>query len=106
MEKVMLVCNGGMSTSIMAKQIHEASEGRYEVKAYSESVYANNLNDDIKVILIAPQIRFLKDDIQAIVGPNRVVEAIDMQTYGLMNGKKVTKLIDKLYREHGLEVSE
>lgn len=102
MEKIMLVCNGGMSTSIMARQIREASEGRYEVKAYSESVYANNLEDDIKVILIAPQIRFLVDDIQMIAGPNRVVQAIDMQTYGLMDGKKVTKLIDKIYKEHNL----
>ncbi|WP_144743235.1 PTS sugar transporter subunit IIB [Enorma burkinafasonensis] len=102
MEKIMLVCNGGMSTSIMARQIREASEGRYEVKAYSESVYANNLEDDIKVILIAPQIRFLVDDIQKIAGPNRVVQAIDMQTYGLMDGKKVTKLIDKIYKEHNL----
>lgn len=102
MEKVMLVCNGGMSTSIMARQIREASEGRYEVKAYSESVYAANLEDDIKVILIAPQIRFLADDIQKIAGPHRVVKAIDMQTYGLMDGKKVTKLIDKIYKEHYL----
>lgn len=102
MENIMLVCNGGMSTSIMARQIREASKGRYEVKAYSESVYANNLEDDIKVILIAPQIRFLVDDIQKIAGPDRVVRAIDMQTYGLMDGKKVTKLIDKIYQEHNL----
>ena len=98
----MLVCNGGMSTSIMARQIREASEGRYEVKAYSESVYAGNLDDDIKVILIASQIRFMVDDIQKVAGLNRVVQAIDMQSYGLMVGKKVTKLIDKIYQEHNL----
>lgn len=102
MENIMLVCNGGMSTSIMARSIREMSEGRYEVKAYSESVYANNLTDDIKVILIAPQIRFMIDDIQRVAGPDRVVKAIDMQTYGLMDGKKVTKMIDKIYKERGL----
>lgn len=102
MEKIMLVCNGGMSTSIMAKQIRDASEGRYDVVAYSEGVYANNLTDDIKVILIAPQIRFLVDEIQNVAGPNRIVKAIDMQTYGLMNGKKVLKMIDKIYQENNL----
>ena len=102
MEYVMLVCNGGMSTSIMARQIREASEGRYEVKAYSESVFESNLTDDIKVILIAPQIRFMIDEIRKVAGPNRVVKAVDMQTYGLMNGKKVLKMIDKIYEETSL----
>lgn len=101
METIMLVCNGGMSTSIMAKQVRDASEGRYDVVAYPESVYLGHLTDDIKVILVAPQIRFMVDDIQKVVGPERVVKSIDMQTYGLMNGAKVLKMIDKIYKEHG-----
>lgn len=101
METIMLVCNGGMSTSIMAKQVRDASEGRYDVVAYPESVYPAHLTDDIKVILVAPQIRFMVDDIQRAVGSNRVVKSIDMQTYGLMNGGKVLKMIDRIYKERG-----
>lgn len=101
MKRVMLVCNGGMSTSIMAKQIRDASEDRYDVVAYPEGVFQAHLDDDIKVILIAPQIRFMKDEIQKAAGPDRVVEVIDMQTYGLMKGKRVLKMIDKIYSEHG-----
>lgn len=102
MEKVMLVCNGGMSTSIMAKQIRDASEGRYDVVAYPETVYPAHLTDDIKVILIAPQIRFMLEDIRKVAGPDRVVDTIDTQTYGLMNGKKVLKMIDRIYKENNL----
>ena len=36
MKKIMLVCNAGMSTGMLAKRIQEASEGTMEVHAYGE----------------------------------------------------------------------
>ncbi len=99
MKKVMLVCNGGMSTSIMAKQIRDASKGEFEVVAFSEGTYRDHLTEDIHVILVAPQIRFLVKDISKIAGEHRTVQAIDLRTYGLMDGKKVLELIRKIYKE-------
>lgn len=99
MEKVMLVCNGGMSTSIMAKQIRDASDGTFDVVAFPESTYSENLTEDIRVILVAPQIRFLTGEIEKVVGEKRTVRSIDLRTYGLMDGKKVLKMILDIYKE-------
>ena len=56
MRKVMLVCNAGMSTGIMAKKIEEASEGTLEVAAYGEAEFEDHL-EGVEMILVGPQIR-------------------------------------------------
>lgn len=47
------------------------------------------------MILLGPQIRYELKNVQAMA-PNLPVEAINMQDYGMMNGKKVL--------EHALKV--
>ena len=41
MKKIMLVCNAGMSTGMLAKRIQEASEGTMEVHAYGAVSYTH-----------------------------------------------------------------
>lgn len=103
MKKIMLVCNGGMSTSILARQIRDASNGEFEVDAYPEATYSEHLTDDIHVILVGPQIRYLVPDIQKVAGSARTVQTIDLRTYGLMDGKKVIKQIQDIYKEHAYD---
>ena len=67
--KVMLVCNAGMSTGILAKG--------YEL------------------LLIGTQIRHLKKQIEESV--SIPVDTIAPQYYGMMNGKGVFKEIEKKY---------
>ena len=55
-EKIMLVCNAGMSTGMLAKRIQEASEGTMEVHAYGEAEFINYM-DGVDLILVGPQIR-------------------------------------------------
>ncbi|WP_440897317.1 PTS sugar transporter subunit IIB [Amphibacillus sp. Q70] len=93
MKKVMLVCNAGMSTGILAKKIEAASGNTLEVKAYSESEYKDYL-DGVDLVLIGPQIRFLKPQIAAAV--DVPVEAISPMKYGIMDGKGVYEDIKKL----------
>lgn len=94
MRKVMLVCNAGMSTGIMAKKIEEASEGTLEVFAYGEAEFEDHL-EGVEMILVGPQIRYLVPNIQAKV--SCPVDSIAPQHYGVMNGKAVyQQIIDRI----------
>lgn len=93
--KVMLVCNAGMSTGILAKRIQEASGGKVECKAYGEAEYLEYVNDGYELLLIGPQIRHIKDQIASSV--SIPVECIAPQYYGLMNGKAIFEELQKKY---------
>ena len=66
MKNVMLVCNAGMSTGILAKKIEKASQGLLSVKAYGEAEYEEYANN-YDLILLGPQIRHLKPEIESKV---------------------------------------
>ena len=91
--KVMLVCNAGMSTGILAKKIEEASEGKLECKAYGEAEYLDHMDEGYQLILIGPQIRHLKGQIEESV--DIPVDTIPPQYYGTMNGKAIFQEIQK-----------
>lgn len=93
MKNIMLVCNAGMSTGMLAKKIEAASCNTLNVTAYSESEYTDYL-DGVDLVLIGPQIRFLMPQIkQAVSVP---VHAISPVKYGIMDGKGVYEDIQKL----------
>ncbi len=93
MKKIMLVCNAGMSTGMLAKKIQEASNGTMEVNAYGEAEYMDYI-DGVDMILVGPQIRHLLPNIQASV--SCPVQSIAPQHYGIMNGKAVYDEIIKV----------
>lgn len=93
--KVMLVCNAGMSTGILAKKIEEASEGKLECRAYGEAEYLDHLDEGYELILIGPQIRHLKGQIEGSV--SIPVDTIAPQYYGIMNGKAIFQEIQKKF---------
>lgn len=93
MKKIMLVCNAGMSTGMLAKRIEEASAGTMEVKAYGEAEYLDYL-EGVDLILVGPQIRHLLPEIKKSV--TIPVDAIAPQYYGIMNGKAVYEDIKKI----------
>lgn len=53
MKKVVLVCNGGLSTSIMAKKLNDMGGNDYDVYAYGEQEYEEHL-DGVDCVLIGP----------------------------------------------------
>ncbi|NLC54920.1 MAG: PTS sugar transporter subunit IIB [Erysipelothrix sp.] len=90
MVNVLLVCSGGMSTSILVKRMEKAAEDRgVEAKIWSEGT---GVSDDIvktaDVVLLAPQIRFLLSEMKKKLEGKIPVELIDMRVYGTMNGEK------------------
>ena len=96
MKKIMLVCNAGMSTGMLAKRIQEASEGTMEVHAYGEAEFINYM-DGVDLILVGPQIRHQIPTIEAQVAVP--VKAIAPQHYGMMDGKGVYKEIKKILKD-------
>lgn len=92
MKTIMLVCSAGMSTSLLVTKMEEAAKDMgVNVKVFAASeAEANRHFDDIDVLLLGPQVSFLKGKIEkAVEGKNVPVEVIDMLAYGTMNGKAV-----------------
>lgn len=97
MKKILLVCNAGMSTSMLVKKMQEAAkEMRIEASIEAKSLAdAKNEIAEADIILLGPQIRYELDNVKKVAGTTPV-EAINMMDYGMMNGKKVL--------EHALSV--
>ena len=96
MKHVMLICNAGMSTGLLAKRIEQASKQTMKVYAYGEAEYPEHL-EGIDVILVGPQIRHLISIIQEQV--QVPVKAISPQAYGILDGTSVYKDIQTILRE-------
>ena len=97
MKKILLVCNAGMSTSMLVAKMKKAAEemkAEVEIEAKSLSEAKKEI-ERVDIVLLGPQIRYEMDKLKKIAG-STPVEAIDMKDYGMMNGKKVL--------EHALEV--
>ncbi|AVK47833.1 PTS sugar transporter subunit IIB [Clostridium sp. MF28] len=91
MKKILLVCNAGMSTSMLVqKMIRVAKEKGIEVTI--EAIPSTDLSkcwQSADVILLGPQIGFMKDSVKEIVENKISVEVISMVDYGRMNADKV-----------------
>lgn len=92
MKNILLVCSAGMSTSLLVSKMQEAAKAQ-GVECHIEAVAeaeAKNKIDDIDVLLLGPQVRFLLSKFQGLLADKGVpVEVIDTVAYGTMNGEKV-----------------
>lgn len=91
---IMLVCAAGMSTSLLVTKMQNAAEE----KGIEADIFANASNEadgslenkNIDVLLLGPQVRFMKSQFeQKVEGTDVLVDVIDMQDYGMVNGEKV-----------------
>lgn len=99
MKKVLLLCSGGMSTSLlMNKMYNAAKEINIEIEIEARSINEAELYvDNADIVLIGPQVRYLKNKIDKLVNGKIPVEIIDMKLYGTMNGKVLLEnLIEKI----------
>lgn len=103
MNKIMLCCSAGMSTSMLVKKMEAAAkqEGiEVQIDAFGASEFSNHVAD-YEVVLIGPQVKYMKPDLQKIADPYGIsVEAIDMMDYGMQNGEKVLHFALDLINEH------
>ena len=91
---IMLVCAAGMSTSLLVSKMEKAAAAKgldAEIFAVSASeAEAHLANKNVDVLLLGPQVRFMKSQFEKKVADKNIpVDIINMQDYGMMNGEKV-----------------
>jgi len=94
MKKIVLLCAGGLSTSMLVAKMKEvaATEGYdCEIDAFGITA-AESVVPSSDITLLGPQIKFKLDSLREKY-PGKVIEAIDMVAYGMMDGKKVIDMI-------------
>ncbi|MFS7412744.1 PTS sugar transporter subunit IIB [Carnobacterium maltaromaticum] len=100
---IVLVCSAGMSTSLLVLNMERAIEARgldIDVFAISGSDVADFLEKrPINVMLLGPQVRFMKRQFGPILEPRGIpVEVITMKDYGLMDGESVLIWAEELMK--------
>lgn len=92
-KNILLVCNAGMSTSLLVSKMQKAAEKddiTVNIAATASSDIKNKLQDvNPDVMMLGPQVRYLQKKLDAEY--DFPVEVINMQDYGLMNGENVLK---------------
>ncbi len=90
MKKILLVCSAGMSTSILVKKMQDEILSRsldIEIDAIPEADVKNQ--KDFSIIMLGPQVRFLKSKFDHLEREGIPVVIIDSIKYGRMDGKSV-----------------
>ncbi len=91
--KVVLACNAGMSTSIMKMKLEQEMK-KEGLEPNVIAVPVSEIEDYLEgasVVLLGPQIRFLKAEVQSKT--DVPVLTIDIKDYGSMNATKVYAMI-------------
>ncbi|CAK22050.1 PTS sugar transporter subunit IIB [Listeria welshimeri] len=92
MKTIMLVCSAGMSTSLLVTKMEKAAEEKgleAKIFAVAEAEAANHL-DEIDVLLLGPQVRFLEGNMKKKLEPKGIpLAVINSVDYGMMKGDKV-----------------
>jgi len=86
--RLLVVCNGGMSSSIIVKKLKEAAESK-QIELVTEANATNELGDQVgkwDVCLVAPQIMYAVDNVKKTL--NIPVAAIDYRVYAIADGEK------------------
>ncbi len=94
--KVLLVCAGGMSTSILMKKLEKyASEQGidFEIAAVGLAAY-KDVWQDYDCILMGPQVGYRKDELASAC--SIPVDVIAPADYGIGNCPNIFKQIEKL----------
>lgn len=99
MKNILLVCSAGMSTSLLVNKMKEAAKEKgieINIEALPVGECANVI-DKMDIVLLGPQVRFQKAQVEDLAKGRIPVEVIDMRLYGTMNGKAVLEqALDKI----------
>lgn len=94
--KVLLLCNLGMSTSLLVNAMRKNAGPDDQIDAFPESELSQNM-DGVDVILLGPQIRFKEGEITAAVASTNIkVGVVESRVYGMMDGKAAMDQARKL----------
>lgn len=92
MKKILLVCDLGMSTSLVVKRMQEAAAKReldVEIAAKGIQEFKSAIAR-YDCALLGPQIAYKLAECKKLAEPlNKRVETINMMDYGMVNGEKI-----------------
>ncbi|MFJ5622954.1 PTS sugar transporter subunit IIB [Peribacillus loiseleuriae] len=93
-KKILLVCSAGMSTSLLMTRMQKSAQEKgidADVMALSSNEATKLVaKEKVDVLLIGPQVRFMKSKFEKLVAKSHIpVAVIDMKDYGKMDGEKV-----------------
>ena len=91
MKKILLVCSAGMSTSLLVTKMESAAKEKgieIEISALPVAE-CSSVIDTVDIVLLGPQVRFQKPQVEKLVNGRIPVDVIDMRLYGTMNGKAI-----------------
>ncbi|MBD7915072.1 PTS sugar transporter subunit IIB [Clostridium sp. Sa3CUN1] len=91
MKKILLVCSAGMSTSLLVTKMKEAAKTK-GIEVWIEALpvaECSTVIDNVDIVLLGPQVRFQKANVEKLVSGRIPVEVMDMRLYGTMNGKAI-----------------
>ena len=89
---IYLVCNAGMSTSIVVRKMQEAAKKQGLDDIYVEAFSVEILDQKVAsadVVLLGPQIRHMLGDVKKVVDGKCPVDVVDMRDYGTLRGDKI-----------------
>lgn len=105
-QTIMLNCAAGMSTSLLVTRMQQAAQEQgidAEIFAAPASEADEKLaQKKIDVVLLGPQVSYMKNDMKAKLagkgegGKDIPMDVINMQAYGMMDGKKVLAQAESL----------
>ncbi|WP_291648811.1 PTS sugar transporter subunit IIB [Clostridium sp.] len=101
MKNILLVCAAGMSTSLLVNKMNAAAKEKgieINIEALPVSE-CSSVIDKADIVLLGPQVRFQKPQVDALVKGRIPVEVIDMRLYGTMNGKAI---LDQVLKTLGI----
>jgi PTS system cellobiose-specific IIB component len=92
MKNILLACSAGMSTSLLVKKMEEVAK----LKGIELNIWAVSQDKALKenekavVLLIGPQMRFLKKKFSSVTEEQGIpLEVIDTMAYGRLDGEAV-----------------
>lgn len=99
--KVLLVCAGGMSTSIIMKKMRDYARTNdiddFEVQATGVGSFRDVI-DAFDVVLLGPQISYRFDEIAGGAGSKKPVGVIAPTDYALGNCQAIFKQVESLLK--------
>ncbi len=95
--KVLLVCAGGMSTSMLMKKMEKyaAEKGIADFSIDATGVGDLKKAADAEIILLGPQISYQEKNVRKKVGDDKPLAVIPMADYGRGNCDNIFKLINE-----------
>lgn len=96
--KVLMVCSGGMSSSIVVKALKKEADSRgldFDIKAVGTTEFRDEIKDDYDMALVAPQVKHRFNEFKELSDENNVpCELIPPQGYTPIGAPKLMEQIE------------